>query len=74
VGAIVVARAYPFGTAMRLGSGYFPTVLGGILALFGVFLMARAADSPDRKYRATFGAAGSQAVDIRPFYRPKRSP
>ena len=39
--AIVVARDYPFGTAMRMGSGYFPTVLGGILALFGVFLIAR---------------------------------
>jgi len=40
-GAMVVARAYPFGTAMRMGSGYFPTVLGGILALFGLFLVAR---------------------------------
>ena len=40
-GAIVVARDYPFGTAMRMGSGYFPTVLGGILVLFGTFLMAR---------------------------------
>ena len=40
-GAIAVARDYPFGTAMRMGSGYFPTVLGGILVLFGVYLMAR---------------------------------
>jgi hypothetical protein len=47
-GAIVVARAYPFGTAMRMGSGYFPTVLGGILVLFGVFLMARGARSHER--------------------------
>jgi hypothetical protein len=39
--AIVVAREYPFGTAMRMGSGYFPTVLGGILVLFGLFLAAR---------------------------------
>ena len=47
-GAIVVARAYPFGTAMRMGSGYFPTVLGGILVLFGVFLMTRGARSKER--------------------------
>ncbi len=47
-GAIVVARDYPFGTAMRMGSGYFPTVLGGILVLFGVFLMARGARSGER--------------------------
>jgi hypothetical protein len=43
--AILVARNYPFGTAMRMGSGYFPTVLGGILVLFGVYLMARGARS-----------------------------
>jgi hypothetical protein len=46
--AILVARAYPFGTAMRMGSGYFPTVLGGILVLFGVFLMARGARSREQ--------------------------
>ena len=44
-GAIAIARNYPFGTAMRMGSGYFPTVLGGILVLLGVFLMARGARS-----------------------------
>ena len=38
---MVIARDYPFGTAMRMGSGYFPTILGGILVLFGVFLIAR---------------------------------
>jgi len=43
--AIAVAREYPLGTAMRMGSGYFPTVLGGILVLFGVFLMVRGARS-----------------------------
>lgn len=41
VAAIVVARGYPLGTAMRMGSGYFPTALGGILALFGAYLVAR---------------------------------
>src|SRR5437867_2760243 len=47
-GAMIVAREYPFGTAMRMGSGYFPTVLGGILVGFGVFLMARGARAKDR--------------------------
>jgi hypothetical protein len=47
-GAIAVARNYPFGTSMRMGSGYFPTVLGAILVLFGVFLMARGARSHER--------------------------
>ena len=47
-GAMVVARGYPFGTTARMGSGYFPTVLGGVLVLFGVFLMARGARSGER--------------------------
>ena len=53
--AIVVARDYPFGTAMRMGSGYFPTVLGGILLLFGVFLIARGARSREQAQRITWG-------------------
>jgi hypothetical protein len=46
--AIVVARDYPFGTAMRMGSGYFPTVLGAILVGFGAFLISRGARSKER--------------------------
>ena len=32
--AIFFARDYPLGTAMRMGSGYFPTVLGWVLVGF----------------------------------------
>ena len=39
--AVALARDYPFGTTMRMGPGYFPTVLGGILFLFGVYVLAR---------------------------------
>jgi len=39
--AVVVARDYPFGSAMRMGPGYFPTVLGGLLCLFGAYLSVR---------------------------------
>ena len=45
--AALVARGYPFGTAMRMGSGYFPTVLGGILMLFGAFLIWRGLRRPE---------------------------
>jgi len=47
-GAMLAARGYPFGTAMRMGSGYFPTLLGGILAGFGLFLVIRAVKSIER--------------------------
>jgi Tripartite tricarboxylate transporter TctB family len=39
--AIVVARSYPMGSAMRMGPGYFPTMLGGILVFFGLVLVVR---------------------------------
>ena len=39
--AIVVARDYPMGVLARMGPGYFPTVLGGILCLFGLYVMFR---------------------------------
>lgn len=38
--AIFIARDYPFGSTLRMGPGYFPSMLGGILALFGIYVMA----------------------------------
>jgi len=38
--ALVIARDYDFGTALRMGPGYFPSVLGGVLILFGLYLVA----------------------------------
>ena len=37
--SIFIARDYPFGGTMRMGPGYFPSMLGGILALFGIYVM-----------------------------------
>jgi hypothetical protein len=37
--AMFIARDYPFGSALRMGPGYFPTVLGGIMIAFGVAVM-----------------------------------
>jgi hypothetical protein len=37
--ALVLARDYPFGTSLRMGPGYFPIVLGVLLALFGVYFI-----------------------------------
>jgi hypothetical protein len=38
---VAVARDYPIGFTERMGPGYFPTALGGILGLFGLCLMIR---------------------------------
>jgi hypothetical protein len=37
--SIFIARGYPFGSTMRMGPGYFPSMLGGILALFGIYVL-----------------------------------
>ena len=37
--AIFIARDYPFGSALRMGPGYFPTVLAGIMVVFGIVVM-----------------------------------
>ena len=36
--AVVIGRDYPFGTALRMGAGFFPLVLGAVLVLFGVLM------------------------------------
>jgi hypothetical protein len=40
-GAVIIARNYSFGTALRMGPGYFPSVLGGALVLFGLYLLVQ---------------------------------
>jgi hypothetical protein len=43
IGAVAayIARDYPFGTALRMGAGFFPVVLGVVLVLFGLYFAAR---------------------------------
>lgn len=40
-GAILIARGYNMGTSVRMGPGYFPTVLGSLLVLVGIISMIR---------------------------------
>jgi len=35
-----IARDYPFGSTLRIGPGFFPRVLSGLLIAFGVCIMA----------------------------------
>jgi hypothetical protein len=41
VAAIFFARSYAFGTSAKMGPGYFPTVLGGILIALGLITSLR---------------------------------
>lgn len=37
--AIVTAWSYPFGKTLRMGPGYFPVILSGIMMGFGLIIM-----------------------------------
>jgi len=39
--AVFIARNYEFGSSLRMGPGYFPVVLGGLLIAFGVLIGAK---------------------------------
>jgi hypothetical protein len=38
--AMLIARGYPFGSALRMGPGYFPMMIGGLLIVFGLVILA----------------------------------
>jgi hypothetical protein len=42
LGFMAVAQNYPMGSAVRMGPAYFPTVLGGMLAVLGGMVLFRA--------------------------------
>jgi hypothetical protein len=48
LGFMIVAQNYAMGTAVRMGPAYFPTVLGGLLALIGlaIFIKSLATSGP----------------------------
>ena len=45
--AIFIAQDYPMGTALRMGPGYFPIVLGGIIGLFGIYELVKGLLKPE---------------------------
>jgi heme A synthase len=48
--AVYLAQSYNMGTSARMGPGYFPAVLGGLLALMGLWvLLASISFSPSAK-------------------------
>ena len=59
IGFMIASRAYPMGTAVRMGPSYFPTVLGGILAVLGAVILARA-----------FFSKINHTLDVFPFRWP----
>lgn len=44
---LVVAADYRLGSALRMGPGFFPSLLGGILILLGILVLARGLKNPE---------------------------
>lgn len=49
LGFVGLAQQYALGSAQRMGPGYFPTVLGGVLAILGLIITIKglAHEGPD---------------------------
>jgi hypothetical protein len=45
-GAAVIAHGYNFGTPVRMGSGFFPVVIGVIVAILGLLMVVRSLLGP----------------------------
>ena len=39
--ALIIARDYPMGTAIKMGPSYFPTVLSGLIIIIGIISLVR---------------------------------
>jgi hypothetical protein len=49
LGFMIVAGNYAMGTAVRMGPAYFPTVLGGLLAVIGLAIFVQSFVTPGNK-------------------------
>lgn len=46
--AMLVAHNYRYGSALRMGPGYYPTLLGGALVAFGILIMIKGLRSNEK--------------------------
>jgi hypothetical protein len=53
-GAVVIARNYQFGSSLRMGPGYFPTILGASLVMFGIYFIIQGLRSGAEKLEGSW--------------------
>ena len=62
--SIFIARDYPFGSTMRMGPGYFPTMLGGILVLFGLYVLIMRTAQRRKDYGSLLASGVDRAIPL----------
>lgn len=60
IGAAIIAYGYEFGSPARMGSGFFPVVVGALVAAMGLILVVRAIIWPQ-------GSEPIAHIPLRPF-------
>lgn len=63
--ALFIAQNYRFGSAVRMGPGYYPTLLGGALVILGIVIMIKGLRSSD-KIKRRMSANGWRALIVLP--------
>jgi hypothetical protein len=63
--AMFVAQDYRFGTSLKMGPGYFPTLLGGVLVAFGIVIMIKGLRS-NEKIRGRMSVNSWRALIVLP--------
>src|SRR5262249_35496069 len=53
-GAVFIARNYQFGSSLRMGPGYFPTILGAALVMFGIYFVIQGLRTGGEKLTGTW--------------------
>jgi hypothetical protein len=64
--AMFVAQDYRYGGALRMGPGYFPTLLGGVLVIFGIVIMIKGLRS-NEKIKGRLSVNGWRALIVLPL-------
>jgi hypothetical protein len=71
LGALWIALGYPMGTAGRMGPGYVPAILGGLLALLGAVITLKCLQfgpADDTTVQARSGITGEIVRLMRPLF------
>nr|WP_163500951.1 tripartite tricarboxylate transporter TctB family protein [Halomonas socia] len=63
LGAMITARNYPLGSIDRMGPGFFPMVLGAIIATLGIMLIVKNLEGFRQARRRKHAAAPDPEVD-----------
>jgi hypothetical protein len=69
---MIISRNYPMGSALRMGPAYFPTVLGGLMAVLGAIVLLRSffakVESPIQQIRVRLPMLIASLILAVPMY------